>query len=143
VRNEALMIAEFGVDSFDPGRYATLLEELPGPVESTEGSTAEITSYEPGAIEISASIRRPCLLVLSEVYYPPGWKAFVDGNETTIYRTDYAFRSVYLEPGEHTVSMVYGSPGLRIGLVVSLIAAVVLAALWAVPAGRASGGQEP
>lgn len=143
VRNEALALAEYGIDSFDPARYATLLEELPGPLGDTEGSTAEITSYEPGAIEIAASVRRPCLLVLSEVYYPPGWKAFVDGIQTTIYRTDYAFRSVYLEPGEHTVSMVYESAGLKIGLVVSLIAAVLLVALWAVPAGRASRGQKP
>jgi hypothetical protein len=141
--NEHVMLAEYGVDSFAPSAYATVLEELPGPVESSEGSTVEITSYEPERIEMHADVRQPCLLVVSEVYYPPGWKAFVDGNETPIFRTDYAFRSVYLEPGTHTVVMQHTSPGLRHGLIVSLIAAVVLILLWAAPRRRAPGGAVP
>ena len=34
-------------------------------------------------------------------------------------------------PGTHTVVMSHTSPGLRTGLLVSLIAAVAIAALWA------------
>jgi hypothetical protein len=138
--NERLMLAEYGVDSFAPSQYATVLGELPGPVESAEGSTVEITRYEPESIEMRADIRRPCLLVVSEVYYPPGWKAFVDGSETPIYRTNYAFRSVYLEPGTHIVAMRHTSPSLRTGLLVSLIAAVILVLLWAAPRRAAPEG---
>lgn len=138
-----VMLAEYGVDSFDPSAYATVVGELPGPVESAEGSSVAITSYEPGVIEMRADIRRPCLLVVSEVYYPPGWKAFVDGSETAIYRTNYAFRSVYLEPGTHTVVMRHASPGLRIGLLTSLIAGVLIAALWVVPRRGTPEGAKP
>ncbi len=90
-------------------------------------------SWEAERIEARASSPQPCLLVLSEIYYAPGWKAFVDGVETRIYRTDYAFRSVYLGPGTHTVVMSYAGDAIRLGLVLSLCAAVAIAALWALP----------
>ena len=57
----------------------------------------------------------------------------MDGTETRIYRADYAFRSVYLEPGTHTVVMSYAGDAVRLGLVLSLCAAAVIAALWVFP----------
>lgn len=130
-----IMLTEYTIDSFDPSRYANVLGELPGPVESVEGSRARIVSYRPERIEVEAEIARPCLLVFSEVYYPLGWKALVDGEETPIYRTNYAFRSVYLEPGRHSVVMRYESPSLRIGLLITICASILIAVLWALPFG--------
>jgi len=131
-----MMLREYLVDSFQPWEYATVLDELPGPVESAEGSTATLVSHTPREIEVVTSIRRPCLLVFSEVYYPPGWKAFVDGTEVETYRTNYAFRSVYLESGEHTVVMRHRLPSLLAGLAISIAAAVAIAALAVLPAKR-------
>jgi hypothetical protein len=134
--SEGLMLTEYGIDSFDPTAYASVLGNLPGPVESVEGSTARVISHDPHEIEVAASVGRPCLLVFSEVYYPPGWKAYVDGEEVEIFQTNYAFRSVYLEPGEHTVVMRHGLSSLGTGLTVSLIALAAIAALALVPAGQ-------
>jgi len=136
-----LTLREYENENFDPSRYANIVGTLPGPVESTEGSAVSIVSHEPERIEVQAEIARPCLLVFSEVYYPRGWKALVDGEETTIYRTNYAFRSVYLEAGQHTVVMTYESAALRSGLLVTVLAAALIAALWAVPSRRSAGGR--
>ncbi len=128
VMGEGLVLGEMRTDGFNPGAYAIVQGNLPGPVESAEGGAARIVTYEPERIVIEATAPRPCLLFLSEVYYPNGWKAYVDGEETTIYRTNFAFRSVYLESGEHTVEFVYEPPSVRTGLMVTLIglAAVIL-----------------
>ena len=133
VSRENIALIELGIDSFNPAQTAILMDELPGPVLGTEGSTAELVAYEPHETRVRASIRQPCLLVFSEVYYPPGWKASIDGVETTIYRTDYALRSVYLTPGEHTVVMRYVPSHLRRGLFVSLLAAAALVGLLVWP----------
>ncbi|MFH1690121.1 MAG: YfhO family protein [Candidatus Eisenbacteria bacterium] len=140
VSSGSMVLAELRVDNFNPAQTAIVTEELPGPVVGAEGSVAELVSYEPGEIRVRASIRQPCLLVFSEVYYPPGWKASVDGAETTIYRTDYALRSVYLTPGEHTVVMSYVPSQLRLGLFISLLALAALVGLLVWPARAQDGG---
>lgn len=134
VPSQEAALRAFGLGNFDPAATALLVDELPGPLGSPEGGSVEIVSWEAERLEARASVPRPCLLVLSEIYYAPGWKAFVDGTETRIYRTDYAFRSVYLEPGTHTVVMSYAGDSIRLGLLLSLCAAVAIAALMALPA---------
>ncbi|MBN2565936.1 MAG: YfhO family protein [Candidatus Eisenbacteria bacterium] len=133
VPNENVMLAELSVDSFNPTEVATVMDAPSGPVVSAEGSSAELVSYGAQEITVSAEISQPCLLVFSEVYYPPCWRATVDGEEVPILRTDYLLRSVYLKPGEHTVVMRYEPSDLRLGLFVTLVAAAIIAALLAWP----------
>lgn len=59
-------------------------------------------------------------LVLTDAFYP-GWKAFVDGKETKIYRANFAFRAVAVPAGKHTVSFTYDPESLRLGLLISMI----------------------
>ncbi len=133
VKSEDLALAELTTDGFNPAAYAIVDRELPGPVEEVGDSRARLVSYAAEEIVVTAEITRPCLLVFSELYYPRGWKAFVDGEETSIYRTNYAFRSVYLEPGKHTVVMAYRAEGLWSGLVITMLSALVIALLLALP----------
>ena len=47
------------------------------------------------------------LLVLSEIYYKPGWRAYVNGEETPVYQTNHILRSIYLPSGEHQIEFRY------------------------------------
>lgn len=49
----------------------------------------------------------PQFAVLSEVYYPGGWKAFIDGQETTIFNVDYALRGINIPAGEHKIELKF------------------------------------
>ncbi len=68
------------------------------------------------------------LLYVSEVYYPVSWHAFVDGQETPIYKTNFAFRSVIVPKGQHTVEFKYESPKFEEGKTISLAANLLLLA---------------
>ncbi len=67
-------------------------------------------------------------LFVSDAWYP-GWKARVDGKDTTIYRADYAFRAVPVFAGTHKVEFTYEPESLKAGKLVSLITVTFLAGL--------------
>jgi uncharacterized membrane protein YfhO len=67
------------------------------------------------------------VLVLSENHYP-GWRAYVDGRFVDTLRVDYNLRGVVLEAGEHSVDFVYRPKSVLLGIVISLLTALVLGA---------------
>ncbi len=77
-------------------------------LESNNRLTLEVMAAENG------------LLVLSDTYYP-GWKAFVNGKETKIYRADYTFRAIPLNAGVHRVEFVYDPISFKLGAGVTLL----------------------
>lgn len=80
----------------------------------------QVTSYSSNRITLNVSTQTRAYLVLSEVYYP-GWKAYVDGLEKTIFPADYAFRGIPIDPGEHKVEFRYQPISIKIGGIISLL----------------------
>lgn len=83
-----------------------LEEEINEKVENGKESKVELKTYTPNKIIISTSTEKPQLLFLSDNYYP-GWQAFVDREETKIYRADYSFRAIVVPTGSHEIVFVY------------------------------------
>ena len=53
------------------------------------------------------------LLVLSEIWYPEGWTATIDGLEVPLVRANYILRALPIEAGDHEVVLSFESPGAR------------------------------
>lgn len=80
---------------------------------------ARLVSYGPNRIEARYDADRDCLLYLSDTYYP-GWKAYVDGKETPVYRANLAFRALEVPKGKHDVVFAYAPRSFYAGLLVTL-----------------------
>jgi hypothetical protein len=87
---------------------------------------ANITEYKNEYIKIETETEGQHLLVLSEMYYPACWKAYIDGQETEIIKTNYAFRSVVVPVGKHTVEFKYESDKFILGKNLSLASNVLV-----------------
>ncbi|MFL7892917.1 MAG: YfhO family protein [Anaerolineales bacterium] len=71
-------------------------------------------------------------LVIADVWYP-GWRAYVDGDETIIRQANYLFRAIELPSGQHEVRIVYRPKYFYVGIFVSgagLIVLIVLVLVW-------------
>ena len=62
------------------------------------------------------------LALFSEIYYPAGWKAFIDGQETPIIKSDYLFRGIVIPKGKHDIEFVFDSPVYNSSKKISLYA---------------------
>ncbi|HEX9653435.1 MAG TPA: YfhO family protein, partial [bacterium] len=101
---------------FNPAKEAVLEEEPPFQIEPSPENSVRVISYDIHEIQLEAHVAKPALLVLSEIYYPAGWKAFVDSKETKVYKTDYILRSIFLQPGDHQIKFVFESTTFKLGL---------------------------
>jgi uncharacterized membrane protein YfhO len=79
-----------------------------------------ILSYSQNKILLEVKTTCNRLLTSSEIYYP-GWKAKVDGLETKIYQSNFAFRTIYLPKGTHEVEFYYHPFIYYLGGIISLI----------------------
>lgn len=115
-----------GFDARQTGLLLDGVEMPPAPVDSGTVAEAELVSYTPHEIVWNVRSDAQRLLVVSEIYYPAGWKAEIDGEETPILRTDYLLRGVVVPEGEHTVTMSFEPRGHRLGVLISGLATAVV-----------------
>jgi hypothetical protein len=114
--------------NFDPQRTALLSAPLEKPVTPIDSaSTAAVTMESFGLEEIRWTVRTdaPRLFVASEVYYPAGWNAYLDGEPVPIHRVDYLLRGVHVPEGEHTLVMRFEPQTPKYGFWLSAAATVV------------------
>lgn len=75
------------------------------------------------------------LAVFSEIFYPKGWHALVDGKESPILRADYVLRALEIPAGKHVVEFKFEPKPYIIGNTITLVAGwalllIVLGSLW-------------
>jgi len=109
---------------FHPEKEVILEEEVQnselGISESrTPNPESRIISYQPNKVIIKTSCNQAGFLFLSDTYYP-GWKAYIDGKLTKIYRANFLFRAIVLPKGNHQVEFVYSPLSFKIGLLGTL-----------------------
>jgi hypothetical protein len=130
LNNKTEMFEKLFSENFDPFREI-IIEDQKKEIGNLSFENNEIRyeikeiDYSPNKIKVLTELNHNGFLVLSDTFYP-GWKAFVDGKETTIYKTDYILRPVFLEKGTHNVEFIYDPISFKIGYIITLSTAFIL-----------------
>ena len=117
-----------------PNRPAVISADpsvIPGPT----GDLIALTSYAPNELHYRYNTASSRIAVFSEIYYPNGWKATVDGQPLDLYRADWTLRAALLPAGEHEIVMTFLPDSYRQGALVSAIASIGLLLLLAAALG--------
>jgi hypothetical protein len=115
---------------FNPREKAFVEADVPTVDAPDSLSSVAITSAGIHHLELSVKASGTHFLFVSEIFYDKGWKCLIDGEATTVYKTNYAFRGVVVPKGTHEVKFVYESSAFNTGKVLAIFSnALVLLAL--------------
>jgi len=115
-KEETLNILES--NQFTPGVDAIIEGQLDIMTKGSEIGDVKILEYSQGRIKLFAKNSGSRLLVINEGYHP-GWKAFSNGQELKINRTNYLFMGLLLEKGRHDIELRFSQPAFKFGLIIS------------------------
>ena len=63
----------------------------------------QLTKYAPDHVEYDYTAAEDGIAVFSEIYYPYGWNAYIDGKPTEHFRANYALRALNVPAGQHHI----------------------------------------
>ena len=121
------------LDHFNPKDTAFVQESFRQsiPFMPTPDSSASIRLVKNDNDVVTYSYSAPSnqFAVFSEVYYKSGWKAFVDGKEVPIVKTDYVLRGLSLPSGQHEVIFRFEPESYMKGKSITTIFSIILVLL--------------
>ena len=86
----------------------------------------KLESYAPNDLLYNYKSKNNGLAVFSEIYYPKGWNAYVDGKLTPHFQSDYVLRTMVVPAGEHKVEFKFEPTVYRTGEKISLVSSIIL-----------------
>lgn len=92
----------------------------------TGSGTINLKSRTPNTIVYEASTNGNALGVFSEIYYPEGWTASIDGKEVYILRANYVLRALVIPSGNHEIKFSFEPKSYTLGSTFSLIFSLLI-----------------
>jgi hypothetical protein len=104
-------------------RFKTQISGANYPVAA--GEKIELTSYKPNELQYKYSAQGERIAIFSEIYYPEGWKAYLDGKEKDYFRANYVLRGMVVPAGSHEIKFVFKPASYYMGNTVQLTSSLI------------------
>ena len=95
------------LDSLQVKQTAIIEKQPTGTTKGNAGDSIWLVSNQHDFIRYQSSASAERFAVFSEIFYEKGWKAFVDGKETSIYKTNYVLRGAFIPAGKHEITFEF------------------------------------
>jgi len=77
-------------------------------------------------IHYSSNSTRPQFAVFSEIYYPLGWNAYIDGKKSEYVKVNYALRGLSLPQGKHDIEFRFEPKSYSTGRTISILSNILV-----------------
>lgn len=91
--------------------------------------TITLQSYKPNYLVYESDTKNKAFAVFSEIYYPKGWNAYVDGQLTPHTNVNYILRGMELPAGKHKVEFKFEPQSYKTGNTVAMLGSILLLAV--------------
>ena len=99
------------------------------------GDYIKLTSYAPDQLKYESNSAKGGVAVFSEVYFPWGWTATIDGKPASIARVNYALRGLKIPAGKHTIIFTFDPESLHVTNTIGAISVIIIYLLLAAAVG--------
>ncbi len=107
------------LNNFDPLQVAFVDERFKSAVPFMpvydSSATIKLTANKNDEIKYEFNAATNQFAVFSEIYYPNGWDAYIDGKKTPYCKTNYALRGLAIPAGKHTIDFIFDPVSVRKG----------------------------
>jgi hypothetical protein len=119
------------LDKFDPKATAIVNKNSEKALNGFKSGSGEgdikLTEYKPNYLKYEATVNSGSqFAVFSEIYYPKGWKSFIDGKETEHVQVDYVLRGMIIPAGKHQIEFKFEPTSYYLGNKVSFASSIML-----------------
>lgn len=123
------LIALEVTEEFNPKEEAIVLDQYKDKLSGNRYSgagTIKMIDCNSNKIVYQSNSSDKQFAVFSEIFYADGWKAFVDGKETEIVKTDYLLRGLELSAGNHKIEFVFDLKSYHTAKILGLVGSIVI-----------------
>ena len=92
-------------------------------------ATIKLTEAKPNYLKYQSNNQNEGFAVFSEIYYPDGWKTFIDGKEANHMRVNYILRGMNIPVGNHTIEFKFDPDVVETGSKITLASSILLGLL--------------
>lgn len=130
IKQSFLKLVQIKADNvFNPKEEAVMLKEWANKLSQktyTGEGAVKMTNYNPNKIKYQVNAVGKQVVVFSEIYYPEGWTALIDGKKADILKVDYLLRGIEVPDGQHTIEFKFDIPKYHLLNKVALFSTLVL-----------------
>ncbi len=118
------------LDSLDTKKTAIInkefLSKVPSQkIERDSTATIELFSHQPNKLVYETSTKSPQLAIFSEVYYPKGWNAYINGKPAEYFRANYLLRAMVIPSGNNKIEFKFEPKVIQTGNTISLASSLI------------------
>ena len=92
---------------------------------SGEGSI-KLLSYQPNQLVYESDTKAEEFAVFSEIYYPKGWNAYVDGQLKPHAGVNYVLRGMAIPAGKHKIEFKFEPKTYTTGNTIAMVGSILL-----------------
>ena len=118
------------LDSLDPAKEAVADAKFKSALGNASvklpGDTIYETTYAPNRLTYHASSSKGGVAVFSEIFFPWGWNATIDGKPAEIARVNYVLRGLRIPAGKHKIEFSFDPQSLKVTNNISMVAVILI-----------------
>ena len=93
-------------------------------------ATIKLSKFDNDTMQYSFSSTKPQFAVFSEIYYPFGWNAYIDGKKVDYCKADYVLRGLSIPAGQHAIKFIFEPASYKKGITIAYIASYLILILF-------------